>query len=44
MTGLGRTHDFKNRDLVKHFAKSAEVSKLLYKRYGILNMYSLNQP
>lgn len=31
VAGLGRCHDYKNLDLVKHHAKSAEVSKLLYK-------------
>lgn len=27
LTGLGRTWDFRNRDMVKHHAKSVNVSK-----------------
>ena len=44
MTGLGRCHDYKNRDLVKHYTKTAEVSKMLYKRLGIFNMFSPSRP
>lgn len=44
MSGIGRCHDFKNVDLVKHNAKMLEVSKLLYKRFGILNMFCPHRP
>lgn len=30
--------------MVKHFAKSTEVSKMLYERIGIFNMFSLLRP
>lgn len=44
ITGLGRTWDYRNRDMVKHHAKSPEVSKMLYQRIGILNMFNPLRP
>ena len=43
-TGAGRCHDCENIDMIKHYAKSPEVSKMLYQRVGILNMFSLLRP
>lgn len=44
LAGLGRCHDFKNIDMVKHRAKTAEVSKALYKQLGIFNMFCPYRP
>ena len=44
MTGMGRCHDFKNLDMIKHVIKTPEESKKLYKQFGILNMFSLYRP
>lgn len=44
VAGLGRCHDYQNLDTIKHHAKSPEVSKLLYQRIGILNLFSPLRP
>ena len=44
LTGLGRCHNYRDLDTVKHMAKYPEVSSALYKQFGILNMFSPLRP
>lgn len=44
LAGLGRCHDYRCLDTVKHFAKYPEVTTALYKQFGILNMFSPDRP
>ncbi len=41
---MGRCHDFKNLDMIKQAIKSDDESKLLYKQFGIINMFSPYRP
>ena len=41
---MGRVHDYQNYDFIKHKAKYPEVMPILYKQFGILNLFSPFRP
>lgn len=41
---VGRLHDYQNYDFIKHKAKYPEVMRILYKQFGILNLFSPFRP
>jgi hypothetical protein len=44
LAGMGRCHDFKNLDMIKHKVRTEQETKQLYKRVGILNLFSPYRP
>jgi hypothetical protein len=42
--GIGRVHDYKNYDFIKHRVKFPEAIRKIYKRFGILNLFNPNRP
>ena len=44
MAGIGRMHDYRNYDFIKHKAQVPEVMQKLYKQFGILNLFCPHRP
>jgi hypothetical protein len=42
--GIGRVHDYRNFDFIKHQAKYPEVMQKLYRQFGILNLFCPFRP
>ena len=44
IAGIGRCWDYQNWNQVKHHCHTQEVKSQLYRRFGILNMFSPKEP
>lgn len=42
--GIGRCHDAENIDFIKHKAGTRDTMRLIYTKFGILNIFSPHRP